>query len=412
MKPTTAAKDKAARQQNEALKEAVTAIEKSYGKGAIMRMGSAPVVSVPGISTGSLALDLACGGRGLPRGRVVEIYGPESSGKTTLTLHVVANAQKGGGTAAFIDAEHALDPQYAKRLGVDLDSLLIAQPDHGEQALDICETLISSGALDVIVIDSVAALVPKAEVEGEMGDSFLGLQARLMSQALRKLTGKLAKSNTCLIFINQIREKIGVMFGSPETTTGGRALKFYASIRLDIRRIGRIKDGDNPVGVRTKVTVVKNKVAPPFRMVEFDIMFNEGINRLGELVDMGVEKSVLRRSGTWLSYGDVRLGQGRERAREFLRDNPTVQEELRQDVLRAHGVVPAGAEQSTPEQSTPEQATPEQATPGQKGPEQKGPEQKGPEQTNADGGGKPNPALRRGTAPATRQTNAKGGRRN
>ncbi|MEE9127412.1 MAG: recombinase RecA, partial [Planctomycetota bacterium] len=373
MKPTTAARDKAAQKQaqkqDEALEDAVSAIQKSYGKGAIMRMGGAPVVSIPAISTGSLGLDLACGGGGLPRGRVVEVYGPESSGKTTLTLHVVANAQKNGGTAAFIDAEHALDPQYAKRLGVDLDSLLIAQPDHGEQALDICETLISSGALDVIVIDSVAALVPKAEVEGEMGDSFLGLQARLMSQALRKLTGKLAKSDTCLIFINQIREKIGVMFGSPETTTGGRALKFYSSIRLDIRRIGRIKDGDNPVGVRTKVTVVKNKVEPPFRMVEFDIMFNEGINRLGELVDMGVEKSVLRRSGTWLSYGDVRLGQGRERAREFLRDNPTVQEELRQDVLRAHGVVPAGTEQSTPEQSTPEQATPGQPIPGQKGPE-------------------------------------------
>ncbi len=416
MKPTAAAKDKAAQKQaqkqDEALEDAVSAIQKSYGKGAIMRMGGAPVVSIPAISTGSLGLDLACGGRGLPRGRVVEVYGPESSGKTTLTLHVVANAQKGGGTAAFIDAEHALDPQYAKRLGVDLDSLLIAQPDHGEQALDICETLISSGALDVIVIDSVAALVPKAEVEGEMGDSFLGLQARLMSQALRKLTGRLHKSDTCLVFINQIREKIGVMFGSPETTTGGRALKFYSSIRLDIRRIGRIKDGDNPVGVRTKVTVVKNKVAPPFRMVEFDIMFNEGINRLGELVDMGVEKSVLRRSGTWLSYGDVRLGQGRERAREFLRDNPTVQEELRQDVLRAHGVVPAGAEQSTPEQATPEQATPEQATPEQATPGQPIPEQKGPEKTNADGGGKPNPALRRGTAPATRQTNAKGGRRN
>ncbi len=336
-------KDKAARKQEEALEDALSSIQKSYGKGAIMRMGQEPVVPIAGISTGSLALDLACGGRGLPRGRVVEVYGPESSGKTTLTLHVVANAQKTGGIAAFIDAEHALDPQYAQRLGVDLNSLLISQPDNGEQALDICETLVMCGALDVIVIDSVAALVPKAELEGEMGDSFLGLQARLMSQALRKLTGKLHKSDTCLVFINQIREKIGVMFGSPETTTGGRALKFYASIRLDIRRIGRIKDGDRPVGARTKVTVVKNKVAPPFRMVEFDILFNEGINRLGELVDMGVEKGVVRRSGTWLSYGDVRLGQGRERAREFLRDNPTVQEELRQDVLRAYEAPEAAA---------------------------------------------------------------------
>ncbi len=389
MKPT-AGKDndnhKDPRRKNgEALEDALCAIQRSYGKGAIMRMGQEPVIPIAGISTGSIALDLACGGRGMPRGRVVEVYGPESSGKTTLTLHVVANAQQAGGTAAFIDAEHALDPQYAQRLGVDLDSLLISQPDNGEQALDICETLVSSGALDVIVIDSVAALVPKAEIEGEMGDSFVGLQARLMSQALRKLTGKLHKSNTCLIFINQIREKIGVMFGSPETTTGGRALKFYSSIRLDIRRIGRIKDGDQPVGARTKVTVVKNKVAPPFRMVEFDILFNEGINRLGELLDLGTEKGILRRSGTWLSYGDVRLGQGRERAREFLRDNPTVQKELHQDVLRACESPLAVAEAGSPDEASRTAA-------------------------GGDGDGKSNPALQRGGA-AQRPANAKGGRR-
>jgi recombination protein RecA len=327
----------------EALDDAIQSIEKSYGKGAIMRLGGQPVAPVDGISTGSLGLDLAVGGRGLPRGRVIEVYGPESSGKTTLTLHVVANAQKQGGVAAFIDAEHALDPQYAKRLGVDLDALLISQPDHGEQALDICETLVRSSALDVIVIDSVAALVPKAEIEGEMGDSFVGLQARLMSQALRKLTALVAKSNTCLIFINQIREKIGVMFGSPETTTGGRALKFYSSVRIDIRRIGQIKDGETPIGARTKATVVKNKIAPPFRKVEFDILFNQGINQTGELLDMGLELGVLRRSGTWVSFGDTRLGQGRERAQEVLNEAPPLRAELRAAILEKASSLPAGA---------------------------------------------------------------------
>ncbi|MEC7584942.1 MAG: recombinase RecA [Planctomycetota bacterium] len=310
------------------LEDAIASIQKSYGDGAIMRMGDELPPVANGISTGSLSLDLATGGTGLPRGRVVEVFGPESSGKTTLTLHVIANAQKQGGVCAFIDAEHALDPQYARRLGVDLDALLISQPDHGEQALDICETLARSGAVDVIVIDSVAALVPKAEIEGEMGDSFVGLQARLMSQALRKLTAVTSKTHTTLVFINQIREKIGVMFGSPETTTGGRALKFYSSVRLDIRRIGQIKDGDRSIGNRTKVSVVKNKMAPPFRKCEFDILFNVGINRLGELLDLGVEHGVLRRSGTWVSFGDTRLGQGRERSREFLKENPKVADEI------------------------------------------------------------------------------------
>ena len=327
------AADKQAALKAEALGDALAAIHKNHGDGSIMRMGDKQVVPIEGISTGSLGLDLCTGGAGFPRGRVIEIYGPESSGKTTLTLHVVANAQRDGGTCAFIDAEHALDPSYARRLGVDIDSLLISQPDHGEQALDICETLAKSGAVDLIVIDSVAALVPKAEIEGEMGDSFVGLQARLMSQALRKLTAVTAKSNTTLIFINQIREKIGVMFGSPETTTGGRALKFYSSVRIDIRRIGTIKNGDLPIGARTKVTVVKNKVAPPFRKTEFDILFNEGINRLGELLDYGVDNGVVRRSGTWMSYGETRLGQGRERAREFLKENPEMAAEIEDKIL-------------------------------------------------------------------------------
>jgi recombination protein RecA len=317
----------------EALSDALAAIHKNHGDGSIMRMGDRQVVPIEGISTGSLGLDLATGGVGFPRGRIIEVYGPESSGKTTLTLHVVANAQRAGGTCAFIDAEHALDPSYARKIGVDIDALLISQPDYGEQALDICETLAKSGAIDLIVIDSVAALVPKAEIEGEMGDSFVGLQARLMSQALRKLTAVTAKSNTTLIFINQIREKIGVMFGSPETTTGGRALKFYSSIRIDIRRIGTIKNGDMPIGNRTKATVVKNKIAPPFRKTEFDILFNEGINRLGELLDLGVDNGIVKRSGTWMSYGETRLGQGRERAREFLKENPEMAKEIEEKIL-------------------------------------------------------------------------------
>jgi recombination protein RecA len=332
-----------AKAAREALDDAILNIEKAYGKGSIMRLGQQPVAPVAGISTGSVTLDLAIGGTGLPRGRIIEVFGPESSGKTTLTLHVVANAQKDGGTAAFIDAEHALDPQYARKLGVDLESLLISQPDNGEQALDICETLVRSGALDVIVIDSVAALVPKAEIEGEMGDSFVGLHARLMSQALRKLTALTARSRTCLVFINQIREKIGVMFGSPETTTGGRALKFYSSVRLDIRRIGQIKDGEEAIGSRTKVTVVKNKIAPPFRKVEFDILFNKGIDQVGELLDLGVERGALKRSGTWISLGDTRLGQGRDRAREFLEQTPDMLAQVRQHVVKAVTAVPIGS---------------------------------------------------------------------
>jgi recombination protein RecA len=318
---------------SEALLDALAAIQKSHGEGSIMRMGDRHEVPIEGISTGSLGLDLAVGGKGFPRGRIIEVFGPESSGKTTLTLHVIANAQKQGGVCAFIDAEHALDPQYARRLGVDLDGLLISQPDNGEQALDICETLAKSGAIDVIVIDSVAALVPKAEIEGEMGDSFVGLQARLMSQALRKLTALTAKTKTTLVFINQIREKIGVMFGSPETTTGGRALKFYSSVRIDIRRIGQIKDGEEPIGARTKATVVKNKVAPPFKKCEFDILFAEGINRLGEVLDLGVESNFLKRSGTWISYGETRLGQGREKARDFLKENPQLAKDVEEGLM-------------------------------------------------------------------------------
>ena len=350
---------------SEALLDALASIQKSHGEGSIMRMGDRNEAVVEGISTGSLGLDICIGGKGLPRGRVIEIFGPESSGKTTLTLHVVANAQRQGGVCAFIDAEHALDPQYAKRLGVDLDSLLISQPDNGEQALDICETLAKSGAVDVIVIDSVAALVPKAEIEGEMGDSFVGLQARLMSQALRKLTAVTAKSKTTLVFINQIREKIGVMFGSPETTTGGRALKFYSSVRIDIRRIGQIKDGEEPIGARTKATVVKNKVAPPFKKCEFDILFNEGINRLGEILDLGVESNFLKRSGTWISHGETRLGQGREKARDFLRENPTlakeIEEQLMATVLKRTAAVLAGSN-STGSNATGSNATGSNAT--------------------------------------------------
>ena len=356
MKPTTKA-DGRKPITNEALEDAILAIQKNYGDGSIMRLGDGVRAPLDGISTGSFGLDLCVGGRGLPKGRVVEIFGPESSGKTTLTLHVIANAQKIGGVCAFIDAEHALDPQYARRLGVDLDSLLISQPDHGEQALDITETLVKSGAVDVIVVDSVAALVPKAEIEGEMGDSFVGLQARLMSQALRKLTALVAKSNTMLIFINQIREKIGVMFGSPETTTGGRALKFYSSVRIDIRRIGQIKDGEEPIGARTKATVVKNKMAPPFKKCEFDILFNEGINRLGEVLDIGVEKGVIKRTGTWVSYGETRLGQGRDKARDFLKENPQLAKEIEEQVAKVVMASVPGANQGTAPAAAPAAGT-------------------------------------------------------
>ncbi len=311
------------------LEAAISQIEKAHGKGAIMRLGSRDVlVPVSVIPTGCLSLDAALGVGGFPRGRVVEVYGPESGGKTTMTLHVIAEAQKRGGTAAFIDAEHALDPVYARKLGVDVDNLLVSQPDNGEQALEIAETLIRSGGVDVVVVDSVAALVPKAELEGDMGDPQMGLQARLMSQALRKLTAIVSKSRTCLIFINQIREKIGVMFGNPETTTGGRALKFYASIRLDIRRIQAIKEGDRVIGSRTRGKVVKNKVAAPFREAEFDILYGEGISREGDLIDLGVEKGLLEKSGTWISYGGERMGQGRENARVFLRENKDIREKL------------------------------------------------------------------------------------
>ncbi len=311
------------------LEAAIAQIEKAHGKGAIMRLGSRDVlVPVSVIPTGCLSLDAALGVGGFPRGRVVEVYGPESGGKTTMTLHVIAEAQKLGGAAAFIDAEHALDPVYARKLGVDVDNLLVSQPDNGEQALEIAETLIRSGGVDVVVVDSVAALVPKAELEGEMGDPQMGLQARLMSQALRKLTAIVSKSRTCLIFINQIREKIGVMFGNPETTTGGRALKFYASIRLDIRRIQAIKEGDRVVGSRTRGKVVKNKVAAPFREAEFDILYGEGISREGDLIDLGIEKGLLEKSGTWISFNGERMGQGRENARVFLKENKDIRDKL------------------------------------------------------------------------------------
>ena len=317
-----------------ALERAMGQIEKTYGKGSIMKLDGDHTPQIPSVSTGAISLDLALGGRGLPRGRVVEIFGPESSGKTTLALTVIANSQRAGGTAAFIDAEHALDPNWAKRLGVNLDEMLVSQPDTGEQALEICELLVRSNAIDVIVVDSVAALIPKAEIEGEMGDSHVGLQARLMSQALRKLTGAIAKSETIVIFINQLREKIGVMFGSPETTTGGRALKFYSSVRIDIRRIGAIKDGETNVGNRVRAKVVKNKVAPPFREAEFDIMFDEGISCSGDLLDLATADSIVEKSGAWFSYGPTRLGQGRENAKLFLRQNPDLFAEVRAAVMK------------------------------------------------------------------------------
>ncbi len=321
-----------------ALDLAMTQIEKQFGKGSILRLGTKEVVPVSVIPTGSLSFDCALGVGGMPRGRVVEIFGPEASGKTTLALQVVAEAQKLKGTAAFIDAEHALDPAYAGKLGVDVDNLLVAQPDYGEQALEIAETLVRSGGVDLVVVDSVAALVPKAELDGEMGDSHMGLQARLMSQALRKLTGIVFKSNTCLIFINQIREKIGVMFGNPETTTGGRALKFYSSVRVDVRRIAAIKEGDRVVGSRTKVKVVKNKVAAPFRGAEFDILYGEGISREGDLLDLGIEHRQIEKSGSWYSYGGDRIGQGRENARTFLRDNSDVRARLESEIREGLGL--------------------------------------------------------------------------
>jgi recombination protein RecA len=326
------------------LELAISQIEKDYGKGSIMRLGSRDVlVPVNVIPTGSISIDAALGVGGFPRGRVIEVYGPESGGKTTLTLHVIAEAQKLGGQAAFIDAEHALDPTYASKLGVDVDNLLVSQPDNGEQALSIAEALIRTNAVDIIVIDSVAALVPKAELEGDMGEPQMGLQARLMSQALRKLTAIVNKSKTCLVFINQIREKIGVMFGNPETTTGGRALKFYASIRVDIRRIQSIKEGDRVIGSRTRAKVVKNKVAAPFREAEFDIIYGEGVSREGDLIDLGVTKGILEKSGTWISYKGERLGQGRENARVFLRENAEIREKLDHELRKSLGLLPASA---------------------------------------------------------------------
>jgi len=327
--------------KNKALDAALAQIERAFGKGSIMKLGQREHVEIESISTGSLGLDIALGIGGLPKGRIVEIYGPESSGKTTLALHVVAESQKKGGTCAFVDAEHALDPGYARKLGVDIQNLLISQPDAGEQALEIADTLVRSGAVDVLVIDSVAALVPRAELEGEMGDSLPGLQARLMSQALRKLTASISKSNTLVIFINQIRMKIGVMFGSPETTTGGNALKFYASVRLDIRRIGALKNGDDVVGNATRVKVVKNKVAPPFKVVEFDIMYGEGVSKTGELIDLGDKAGVVEKSGSWYSYDGQRIGQGRENAKTYLKEHPEVAVSIEKKVRENAGILAA-----------------------------------------------------------------------
>ena len=325
--------------KSKALEGALTQIERAFGKGSIMRMGQRTNDNVDVVSSGSLGLDIALGIGGLPRGRVVEIYGPESSGKTTMALHAIAEAQKKGGTCAFIDAEHALDPGYARKLGVDIDSLLISQPDAGEQALEIADTLVRSGAIDVLVVDSVAALVPRAELDGDMGDNHMGLHARLMSQALRKLTGTVSRSNTMIIFLNQIRMKIGVMFGSPETTTGGNALKFYASVRLDIRRIGQIKERDEIVGNQTRVKVVKNKMAPPFRQVEFDIMYGEGVSKMGELIDLGVKANIVEKSGAWFSYDSTRIGQGRENSKQFLRDHPEMAAAIEAKIRQQSGVV-------------------------------------------------------------------------
>ena len=339
-----------------ALETAIGQIERQFGKGSLMRLGERPKMRVNVIPSGSLALDAALGIGGIPRGRVIEIYGPESSGKTTLALHIIANAQKSGGLVAFIDAEHALDPEYAGNLGVNLDELLISQPDFGEQALEIAETLIRSGSVDAIVVDSVAALVPRAELEGDMGDAQMGLQARLMSQALRKLAGIVSKSNTSLIFINQVREKIGVMFGNPETTTGGRALKFYSSVRIDIRRTSSIKQGDKVIGNRTKAKVAKNKVAAPFKVAEFDILYGEGISFTGELLDLGVEHRLVQKSGSWYSVGDTRIGQGREAAREFLKGNPDLAGDLELKLREALGVLPGAVDAAPAKQAADESA--------------------------------------------------------
>ncbi|USR80007.1 recombinase RecA [Arcanobacterium pinnipediorum] len=344
-----AAQNKEAR--TKALETALGQIDRQFGKGSAMRLGDAPPQRVAVIPTGSLALDVALGIGGLPRGRVVEVYGPESSGKTTVALHAVANAQKMGGIAAFIDAEHALDPEYAKKLGVDTDALIVSQPDTGEQALEIADMLIRSGALDIIVIDSVAALVPKAEIEGEMGDSHVGLQARLMSQALRKLTGALSAAGTTAIFINQLREKIGVFYGNPETTTGGKALKFYASVRLDVRRIETLKEGSTPVGNRTRVKVVKNKMAPPFKQAEFDILYGKGISSEGGIIDLAVDTGIVRRSGSWYTYEGDQLGQGKEKARQFLLDNPEISDEIERKVLASIGIEKDGTPIEDPEQA-------------------------------------------------------------
>ncbi len=334
----------------QALKIAIDQIEKQHGKGSIMRLNEGPIAKIDAISTGSISLDAALGIGGVPRGRVVEIYGPESSGKTTICLHVIAEAQKQGGIAAFIDAEHALDIGYAKKLGVDVNNLLLSQPEYGEQALEIVETLVRSNAIDVIVIDSVAALTPRAEIEGEMGDPSMGVQARLMSQALRKLTAAISKSKTCVIFTNQLRQKIGVMFGNPETTTGGNALKFYSSVRLDVRRIEAIKDGTNVIGNRTRVKVVKNKVAPPFKEAQFDILYNEGISRIGDLIDTAVENNIIAKSGSWFSYKDERIGQGRDAVKVFLQNNPKLIEEIDTELRKKLGLV--FSEQSQPQEPT------------------------------------------------------------
>lgn len=342
-------------EKSKALEAALSQIERAFGKGSIMRMGQRESMEVETISSGSLSLDIALGIGGFPKGRIIEVYGPESSGKTTLALHVVAEAQKKGGTCAFVDAEHALDPVYARKLGVNVDELLIAQPDAGEQALEITDTLVRSGGVDVVVVDSVAALVPRAELEGDMGDSHMGLQARLMSQALRKITGSISKTHCMVIFINQIRHKIGVMFGSPETTTGGNALKFYASVRLDIRRIGAIKNREDVVGNQTRVKVVKNKMAPPFKVVEFDIMYGEGISKTGELLDLGVKAEVVDKAGSWYSYGTERIGQGREAAKQYLKQNPEIADSIEKEIRNKSGVIAQALEEgnfsSEPEES-------------------------------------------------------------